>query len=121
MGNVYSKRRMVCVMPVEAVIGKLCPRDQKVNRDNAGFKCFVGYQMSNSVFNRFRVMSRPRSTDVTEFETSQRAKFKTAVKATRARMLDPTQYQTDMVAFSKQTKYKTFYQYVFNQEWSKLS
>ena len=121
MGNVYSKRRMVCVMPVEAVIGKLCPRDQKVNRDNAGFKCFVGYQMSNSVFNRFRVMSRPRSTNVTEMETTLRAKFKVAVTATRTRMQNPEQYQTDMVAFSKQTKYKTLYQYVFNQEWSKLS
>ena len=121
MGNVYSKRRMVCVMPIEAVIGKLCPRDQKVNRDNAGFKCFVGYQMSNSVFNRFRVMSRPRSTNVSEQETNQRAKFKVAATATRARMLNPEQYQTDMLAFSKQTKYKTFYQYVFNQEWSKLN
>ena len=108
-------------MPVEAVIGKLCPRDQKVNRDNAGFKCFVGYQMSNSVFNRFRVMSRPRSTNVTEMETTLRNKFKAAVTATRTRMQNPEQYQTDMVAFSKQTKYKTFYQYVFNQEWSKLS
>lgn len=121
MGNVYSKRRMVCVMPIEAVIGKLCPRDQKVNRDNAGFKCFVGYQMSNSVFNRFRVMSRPRITNVSEQEMNQRAKFKAAVTATRTRMLNPEEYQKDMLAFSKQTKYKTFYQYVFNQEWSKLS
>ena len=112
---------MVCVMPIEAVIGKLAPRDQKVNRDNAGFKCFVGYQMSNSVFNRYRVMSRPRSTNVSQDEITQRAKFKAAVTATRTRMQNPEQYQTDMVAFSKQTKYKTFYQYVFNQEWSKLS
>ena len=120
MGNVYSKRRMVCVMPIEAVIGKLCPRDQKVNRDNAGFKCFVGYQMSNSVFNRFRVMSRPRSTAVTTDETQQRNKFKAAVTATRTRMADPEKYAQDLAAFQAQTKYKTLYQYVFNSEWSKL-
>ena len=120
MGNVYSKRRMVCVMPIEAVIGKLCPRDQKVNRDNAGFKCFVGYQMSNSVFNRFRVMSRPRSTPVLPDETQQRAKFKTAVTATRARMQNPELYAQDLAAFQAQSKYKTLYQYVFNSEWSKL-
>lgn len=120
MGNVYSKRRMVCVMPIEAVIGKMCPRDQKVKRDNAGFKCFVGYQMSNSVFNRFRVMSRPRSTAVLPEETQHRAKFKTAVTATRARMQDPVKYQQDLAAFQAQSKYKTLYQYVFNSEWSKL-
>lgn len=121
MGNVYSRRRMVCVMPIEAVIGKMAPRDQKVNRENAGFKCFVGYQMSNSVFNRFRVMSRPRSTNVSQFEQTQRAKFKAVAKATRTRMQNPEQSQTDMLAFSKQTKYKTFYRYVFNQEWAKVA
>lgn len=121
MGNVYSRRRMVCVMPIEAVIGKMAPRDQKVNRDNAGFKCFVGYQMSNSVFNRFRVMSRPRSTAVLPEETQHRAKFKTAVTATRTRMQDPVKYQQDLAAFQAQSKYKTLYQYVFNSEWSKLS
>ena len=33
-------------------------------------------------------------------------------------MYDPVQYQTDMLAFSQQTKYKTFYRYVWNQEYA---
>ena len=114
-----SRRRMVCVMPVEAVIGKMAPSDQKVNKENAGFKCFVGYQLGNSVFNRYQVKSRPRSTSVKQEELNRQKNFGDVVKATRARMLDPDQSLADMLAFEKQTKYKTLYAYVFNQEWAK--
>lgn len=116
----YSKRRMVCVMPIEAVIGKMAPQDQKVNKDNAGFKCFVGYQVGNSVYNRFQVKTRPRSTSTTEDEQAIRTKFTNVAKQTRERMQNPSLAQQDMVAFSKQTKYKTFYSYVFNQVWNSV-
>ena len=115
----YSKRRMVCVMPIEAVIGKMAPKNQRVNRENAGFKCFVRYQVGTSVYNRYQVKSRPRSTAVTPGETQHRQKFATVLKATRARMQDPVQAAQDQLAFAAQTKYKTLYSYVFNQEWKK--
>lgn len=116
----YSKRRMVCVMPIEAVIGKMAPKNKKVNKDNAGFKCFVGYQVGTSVFNRYQVKSRPRSTAVTPDEMQHRQKFATVLKATRLRMQNPEQSVSDQMAFAAQTKYKTLYSYVFNQEWKKV-
>ena len=39
------------------------------------------------------------------------------VEVTRARMKDPGKVMQDQAAFKEQSKYKTFYRYVFNQEW----
>ena len=110
---------MVCVMPVEAVIGKMAPSDQKVNKENAGFKCFVGYQLGNSVFNRYQVRINPRKSAPKQDELVRRKKFGDVVKATRLRLNDPDQNLADMVAYSNQTKYKSLYSYVFNQEYNK--
>lgn len=114
-----SRRRMVCVMPIEAVIGKMAPSDQKVTKENAGFKCFVGYQLGRSVFNRYQVRSKPRSNDYSQDEEQRWKLFGDVCKATRARLLDPDQSLTDQIAYSHQTKYKTLYSYVFNQEYAK--
>ena len=54
---------------------------------------------------------------VTQAETDHRTKFAAVAAAARARMADPTQMQADQLAYKAQTKYKTLYQYVFNQEW----
>ena len=40
--------------------------------------------------------------------------FKNICAATRDRMMDPNFLPTDQVGFIRQTKYKTFYQYVWN-------
>ena len=114
-----SRRRMVCVMPVEAIIGKMSPSDQKVNKENAGFKCFVGYQVGRSVFNRYQVRSKPRSKDYSQDEQNRWKLFADVVKATRERLNNPDQSLTDQIACSNQTKYKTLYSYVFNQEYAK--
>lgn len=114
-----SRRRMVCVMPVEAIVGKMAPSDQKVNRANAGFKCFVGYQVGRSVFNRYQVRSKPRSKDFSQEEQNRWKLFGDVVKATRERLMSPDQSLADQLAYSKQTKYKTLYAYVFNQEYAK--
>lgn len=110
---------MVCVMPVEAIVGKMAPSDQKVNRANAGFKCFVGYQVGRSVFNRYQVRSKPRSKDFSQEELNRWKLFGDVVKATRERLMNPDQSLADQLAYSKQTKYKTLYAYVFNQEYAK--
>lgn len=114
-----SRRRMVCVMPVEAIVGKMAPSDQKVNQANAGFKCFVGYQVGRSVFNRYQVRSKPRSKDFSQEELNRWKLFGDVVKATRERLNNPDQSLADQLAYSKQTKYKTLYAYVFNQEYAK--
>lgn len=115
----FSKRRLVCVMPVEAIIGKIAPADQTVSKDNPGFKCFVGYQRGNGIFNRYQVKKNPRRNPYAENEKNLQTAFTNAVKATRQRMMDPDQSLTDQIAFSKQSKYKTLYSYVFNQVYKK--
>lgn len=118
MSNV-SRRRLVCVMPVEAIIGKIAPADQKVSKSNPGFKCFVGYQRGNGIFNRYQVKKNARRKDYAEEELDLQKKFTDAVKATRQRLMDPDQNMIDQLAFSKQSKYKTLYSYVFNQVYVK--
>ena len=68
---------------------------------------------------KFTVKYGKRSTAVTAGETQHRQKFATVVKATQARMQDPVQAAQDQLAFAAQTKYKTLYRYVFQQEWAK--
>ena len=70
---------------------------------------------------KYTVKYGTRTTPVTPAETQQRNKFKTAVTATRARMQDPEKYAQDLAKFQAQTRYKTLYQYVFNDEMGKLA
>ena len=69
---------------------------------------------------KFTQVRSERSTPLTAGERDHRQLFATVCQATRARMLDPERYTTDMLAFSQQTKYKTFYRYVWNQEYAKV-
>ena len=51
----------------------------------------------------------------TEAQSEAQTKFATAVKATRTRMADASKQAADLIAFKKQSKYKTLYGYVFSQ------
>lgn len=62
-----------------------------------------------------------RTTPVTDKETAHRTKFGEVVRATMARMADPNKIHADQTAFRAQTKYTTFYSYVFNLEWEAYS
>ena len=55
-----------------------------------------------------------RTTPVSASELVWRQTFADICAATRDRMMDPNQLPYDQVGFIKQTKYKTFYQYVWN-------
>ena len=55
-----------------------------------------------------------RTTPLTASELSWRQTFADICAATRDRMMDPNFLPTDQVGFIRQTKYKTFYQYVWN-------
>ena len=59
-----------------------------------------------------------RTTKPNEDELARQEKFASVVTRTRARLLDPTKMAADQAAFAAQTKYKSLYQYVFNQEWN---
>ena len=55
-----------------------------------------------------------RTTPVSEKERAWRDTFAQICAATRDRMMDPIYIAQDQVAFRNQTKYKTFYQYLWN-------
>ena len=58
-----------------------------------------------------------RITPYSQDEMAHQEKFKAVAASTRARMKDPGKVMQDQAAFKEQSKYKTFYRYVFNQEW----
>ena len=55
-----------------------------------------------------------RTTPITATELSWRQTFADICEATRDRMMDPNYIAIDQMAFKQQTKYKTWYQYVWN-------
>ena len=55
-----------------------------------------------------------RTTPVSASERAWRDLFAQICAATRDRMIDPSHIAQDQLGFSKQTKYKTFYQYVWH-------
>ena len=59
-----------------------------------------------------------RTTPVTDKEKAHRAKFTSVAASTRERMLDPTRMPADQAAYAAQSKYKTFYRFLFNMEWA---
>ena len=50
-----------------------------------------------------------------EAQSEVQQKFAAAVKAARVRMADASKQAADLIAFKKQSKYKTLYGYVFSQ------
>ena len=52
-------------------------------------------------------------------ELAHRQKFAAVAAAARERMTDPMQNPEDQVGFVKQSKYPTFYGYIFSLEWAK--
>lgn len=100
------------IAPVEAVHGKLSKQDRY------GFaKRSAVNGHGNRIAYTFR--SGKRSTKPTEDELARREKFSLVLKRTQQRMQDPVQMAQDQLAFAAQSKYKSFYRYVFNQEWNK--
>ena len=59
-----------------------------------------------------------RTTPITDKEKALRAKFTSVAASTRERMLDPTRMPADQAAYAAQSKYKTFYRFLFNMEWA---
>ena len=58
-----------------------------------------------------------RITPYSQDEMAHQEKFRSVCASTRARMKDPGKVMQDQANFKEQSKYKTFYRYVFNLEW----
>ena len=91
--------------PVDKVHGKV------------GKKHKVGFAHLTSTGKNFTVVYGKRSTSASSTELSNRAKFAAVCAAARERMEDPNHIAMDSLNFSRQSKYKTLWGYVFKQEW----
>ena len=98
------------IRPVESISGKLKKQDQ------------VGFALRKASKNNFTVtrddwrMKYKTAQTQTEAEARQ-LKFKSVAGNTRDRMTDPTKRTVDTQNFKAQSKYKTFWGYLFHLEW----
>ena len=98
------------IRPVESISGKLKKQDQ------------VGFALRKATKNNFTVTrddwSMKYKTAQTQTEAEARQlKFKSVAGNTRDRMTDPTKRTVDYANFTAQSKYKTFWGYLFHLEW----
>lgn len=114
-----TKRMLVCMPPVEAVNGKIAGSDEKVNKYNQGFKCFIGYQNSWSTVNRF-MLRKKALPEPNQNQKEAQEKFKQAFEAMQTIYKDPTKLADEKEKFLKQSKYKTLRGFIFAEEYAKL-
>ena len=90
--------------PVDNASGKIFGRKQK----------FVAVRRKRGKRQRGCAVIGERTTPYGAIELAWQEMFEQICAATRDRMMDPNHLPSDQVGFIKQTKYKTFYQYVWN-------
>jgi hypothetical protein len=93
--------------PVDNASGKIFGMKQK----------FIAVRRLRGKRQRGCAVLGERITPYSQDELAHQEKFKAVAAATRLRMKDPGKVMQDQAAFKEQSKYKTFYRYVFNQEW----
>ena len=95
--------------PVEAIHGKI----KKSHK--------VGFAQMKATGTKFTQCKGPRTTPVKPSETAARQKFAAVSANTRARMNNASTQAADRAAFKAQTRYKTFYGFLFRLEWDSYS
>lgn len=96
-----TRRKIVTIMPVEAMVGKM----HGLKKEGARF--YVGFQRKYSVKNMFQARMNVRSTAVSSGELDARRKFTVSVAAVRTEMLDTAHAAVFLTKFKAQTKYST--------------
>ena len=103
--------KVTYIDPIKTISGKLTKSHGTVlnvrkartsNQDMIDNPCYTSYRDPSK---KVRLTAGQRNWNET---------FKNICAATRDRMMDPNFLPTDQVGFIRQTKYKTFYQYVWN-------
>ena len=92
--------------PVDKIHGKISKQHK------------IGFAHRRATKKNYTTVYGARSTEPSTTEVAHRTKFATCVSNTRSRMMDPVQNPIDQVGYAKQSKYPTFYGYVFSQEWA---
>ena len=98
------------IRPVEALHGKLKKKDQ------------VGYAKRKDTGTKFTVTREDWSMKYTTAQKqadaeARQLKFKSVAGNARDRMTDSTKRTVDFANFKAQSKYKTFFGYLFHLEW----
>ena len=104
--NADEMAKVEYAFPVDKVHGKIA-KDHK-----------IGFAHRKATKRNYTTVYGVRSTEASSTELAHRAKFAAVVASTRTRMMDPVQNPIDQVGYAKQSKYPTFYGYVFSQEWA---
>ena len=91
--------------PVDKVHGKISKKHR------------IGFAHLTATGRNYTVEYGKRSTPASSSEVAHRKKFAAVCAIARDRLIDATFVDQDMVGFSKQTKYKTMWGYVFKQCW----
>ena len=93
--------------PVEKVHGKIAKRHR------------IGFAHRTASKLNYTTEYGQRSTKFSQDELAHQDKFSAVSVSTRARMKDPSKVMADQAAYKAvQSQYKSFYQYVFRQEWN---
>ena len=95
--------------PIEALHGKV-KKEHK-----------VGFAQKKLTGTKFTQCIGPRTTPVKPSETAARQKFAAVSANARARMNNASTLASDRAAFKAQTRYKTFYGFLFRREWDSYS
>lgn len=96
-----TRRKIVTIMPVEAMVGKL----QAINKEGQRF--YVGFQRKYSVKNMFQARMRAISVAPTSEQLAGRQKFTVSVREVETQMQDVAHAQVLLRKFKAQTKYST--------------
>jgi len=98
------------IRPVEALHGKLKKSDKVgfAKRKDSGAKFTV---------TRDDWSMKYKSAQTQADAEARQLKFKSVAGNTRDRMTDPTKRTVDFANFKAQSKYKTFWGYLFHLEW----
>lgn len=115
-------RRLECMAPVESIHGLLDNKSSK-GFDPARYGMnsgrVVGFTKSWGTRNFFAVKVKPYSVSAAKQGQvlAHRAKFKAVAQAARNRMKNAESRQLDEAAWKAQTKYATFFGFLFADEW----
>ena len=91
--------------PVDKVHGRISKQHQ------------VGFAHRKASKLNYTTSYGKRASEYSQEELARQEKFRAVAASTRARMKDPGKVMQDQANFKEQSKYKTFYRYVFNLEW----
>ena len=100
--------KITYIAPVEKASGKIFGRKSR----------FVAVTRKKGIINGCAVTG-VRSTPMTQLEKKRHKKFGDVAKATRARLISPSQATADKAAYAAvKDQYNSLYHYVFTQVWN---